>query len=96
MFGNVMEMCLDAHMNAEDLNALYSQQYDDAELKLVVDPIGPSTLNAKERYHATRGGAYYSSEAYCSSHRRHYGCRNETGTRNKGIGFRIVVSPEWK
>ena len=96
LFGNVMEMCLDAHMKSPDLNALYANQYDDAELKLVVDPIGPSTLNSKEQYHATRGGAYYNSEAFCSSYRRHYNCRNETGTRNKGIGLRIAVSPEWK
>ena len=96
MFGNVMEMCLDAHMKANDLNALYANQYDDAELKLVVDPIGPSTLNSKEQYHATRGGAYYNSEAFCSSYRRHYNTRNETGTRDKGIGLRLVVSPEWK
>lgn len=96
MFGNVSEMCLDAHMKATNLNALYATQYDDAELKLVVDPIGPSTLNSTERYHATRGGSYYNSEAFCSSYRRHYNCRNETGTRNKGIGLRLVVSPEWK
>lgn len=99
MFGNVMEMCLDAHMKAtgdDGLNALYSQQYDDAELKLVVDPIGPSTLNAKEQYHATRGGSYYNNASFCSSYRRHYGCRNETGTKNKGIGLRIAVSPDWK
>ena len=96
MFGNVSEMCLDAHMKANDLNTLYATQYDDAELKLVVDPIGPSTLNSTKRYHATRGGAYHNSEAFCSSYRRHYNCRKETGTRNKGIGLRLVVSPEWK
>lgn len=88
-YGNVMEMCLDAYGSNQSLVELYAGQNP------VADPVGPA-VNATERYHATRGGAYYNSADYCNNYSRAYSCRNETGTRNNGIGARFAVSPEWK
>ena len=88
-YGNVMEMCLDAFGSETTLKALYEGQDP------VTDPIGPPT-NATARYHATRGGAYYSSDSFCTNYQRDYGNRSETGTRNGGIGLRVAVSPEWE
>ena len=88
-YGNVMEMCLDAYDSNKSLVELYAGQNP------VADPVGPA-VNATERYHATRGGAYYNSADYCNNYSRAYSCRNETGTRNNGIGARFAVSPEWK
>ena len=89
-YGNVMEMCLDAHASNEALVELYAGQNP------VVDPVGPP-VNATERYHATRGGSYYNSADYCNNYSRSYNNRSATtGKRDNGVGARFVVSPEWK
>ena len=91
-YGNVHEMSLDAYATSDDLQTLYAERYGaDGQ---IIDPIGPS-VNATARYHATRGGAFYNSE-YCNNYSRNYGNRSETGTRHRGIGLRIAVSPEWE
>ena len=89
-YGNVMEMCLDAYASGDDLKALYAGQNP------VDDPIGPPT-NATARYHATRGGSYYNSNSRSSSYDRFY-CNNSalTGTRDRRIGMRVAVSPDWQ
>lgn len=89
--GNVWEMCLDAFASNADLIALYAGQ-DPVE-----DPIGPPSVNSKERYHATRGGGYYNSDAaYCRADRRDWGNKDSTtGLRHYCVGFRVAVSPEW-
>ena len=92
MFGNVMEMCLDAHADIADLKTLYG--WDDEAQVPVQDPVGPG-VNATAKYHATRGGSYGNSAGFCASHRRDYNCRSETGTKRATIGLRVAVSPEW-
>ena len=91
MLGNVWEMCLDAFASNETLVALYEGQ-DPVE-----DPVGPG-VNSTARYHATRGGGWYNSEAgYCNCYRRDWGNKSSTtGYRHNGVGFRVAVSPEWK
>ena len=88
-FGNVLEMCLDAYTNIAGLRELYEGQ------ELVVDPIGPTT-HSTSRYHVNRGGYYDNSSGKASNYDRSYGNSTITGTRDRRIGFRIVVSPEWK
>jgi len=92
MFGNVMEMCLDAHDTVDNLKTLYGWNAETREP--IQDPIGPG-VNATARYHATRGGSYGNSAGFCASHRRDYNSRSETGTKRASIGFRVAVSPEW-
>jgi len=91
MLGNVWEMCLDAYASNEDLVVLYEGQNP------VEDPVGPG-VNSTAKYHATRGGGWYNSEAgYCNCYRRDWGKKSDTtGNRHKGVGFRVAVSPEWK
>ncbi len=91
--GNVWEMCLDAFDTIANLKALYG--WDGATP--IPDPIGPS-VNATEKYHATRGGGWSNSEAgYCTAYRRDRGnLSNFTGMRKSDIGFRVAVSPEWE
>ena len=91
--GNVWEMCLDAFASVTDLKTLY--EWDGSTP--VEDPVGPS-VNATEKYHATRGGGWNNSESgYCTAYRRDRGnLSNFTGTRRADIGFRVAVSPEWK
>ncbi len=93
--GNVWEMCLDAYIDDDGLVELYfgSNPGDDP---IVNDPVGPGVNTSKEEYHATRGGGWNNSSAgYCTAYRRDRGCNPITGTRNKSIGFRVAVSPEW-
>ena len=88
-YGNVMEMCLDAYASEDSLVELYAGENP------VIDPVGPA-VNAKENYHATRGGCYYNGSGYCNNYDRQYSCRNETGNKDSGKGARFAVSPEWK
>ena len=88
--GNVLEMCLDAYASDADLKVLY------AELNPVIDPIGPA-VNSTARYHATRGGYYDNSHLFASAYYRAYGVNSTiTGKRDRRIGLRVAVSPEWK
>ena len=91
-YGNVMEMCLDAYASYADLRTLYG--YDGTTP--VDDPIGPST-HSTARYHATRGGSFFNSNSRSSSYDRLY-CNNSTmtGTRDRRIGMRVAVSPDWE
>ena len=91
-YGNVMEMCLDAYATYADLKTLYG--YDGTTP--IDDPIGPATYSTA-RYHATRGGSFYNSNSRSSSYDRFY-CNNSsmTGTRDRRIGMRVAVSPDWQ
>ena len=91
-YGNVMEMCLDAYASYADLRDLYG--YDGTTP--IDDPIGPSTYSTA-RYHVTRGGSYYNSNSRSSSYDRFY-CNNSsiTGTRDRRVGMRVAVSPDWQ
>ena len=86
---------IDAYIDDDGLVELYfgSNPGDDP---IVNDPVGPGVNTSKEEYHATRGGGWNNSSAgYCTAYRRDRGCNPITGTRNKSIGFRVAVSPEW-
>ena len=89
-YGNVMEMCLDAHASDADLQSLYDGQDP------VDDPLGPPTVNATARFHATRGGSYYNSADYTNNnYSRYYNTHSRTGMRDSGIGLRIAMWAGW-
>ena len=92
MYGNVMEMCLDAYAGISTLKDYYATLY--GEGNLVLDPTGPATCNATKRKHSTRGGCWYNSDiAYFYNYYRSFGDRDNTGKRHHGVGARFAIAP---
>ena len=93
MYGNVIEMCLDAYAEDSVLQELYKMLYGEGNPAL--DPTGPETLNSVSRYHALRGGFWFNSErGYLANYYRTYGgSSNYSGKRHHGVGARFVVAP---
>lgn len=92
MYGNVMEMCLDAYAGISTLKDYYATLY--GEGNLVLDPTGPATCNATKRKHSTRGGCWYNSDiSYFYNYYRSFGDRDNTGKRHHGVGARFAIAP---
>ncbi len=92
MYGNVMEMCLDAWTGISTLTEYYATLY--GEGNPAIDPTGPATCHTTRRKHSTRGGCWYNSDiAYCYNYYRNFGDRDHTGTRHHGTGARFVIAP---